>query len=447
MFGTEATEDQELNVLVLHRLGDPMRRLAAVEELEMMLETSGRCGLIISHDAHLPFPSYLREVDFQLIVLGPTFLCSRYHEETLKNVLDDYDFVRTASACKVALPQDDYDCCGILDEWMSNWKMDRLYAVCSDELDILYPRMRAESEVHLGFTGYVNSDWIQNWSDWKPWSERTVDVSYRASRLGPNFGRLGQLKSQIAGRFIEALGTDHSFKLDISTNPKDFIPGVEWRNFLANSKFCLVTPSGSSIIDPDNKIRKCTYAVTARFRNPSFDRVEAKCFPGQDGKHVLTAISPRNIEAALSGTVQIATPGSYSGILKPMEHYIPLEEDCANISEVLSMMSDMALVQRIQRQAREAVLSEPRLRQEVIVDEILGFARSITKSRSVHGTEREVFEERRSRYLHEIERTHNSYWRRARRWQKLRAFASHLGVRRAVVFLKSLPATLHRPAA
>ena len=46
---------------------------------------------------------------------------------------------------------------------------------------------------------------------------------------------------------------------------------------------------------------------------------------------IYTAISPRNIEAALSETLQIATVGQYSDLMDADQDYLRLNEDCSNI--------------------------------------------------------------------------------------------------------------------
>ena len=127
------------------------------------------------------------------------------------------------------------------------------------------------------------------------------------------------------------------------------IPGDKWHNFLEDSKFCLATPSGSSLLDPIGEYRKKVYKY--KLKNPfaTFEEVENACFFSKDGKYEFTAISPRNIEAALAQTVQIATPGNYSNIMNPVEHYIPLNEDCSNIEEVVRMMNDSILIHEIKK--------------------------------------------------------------------------------------------------
>ena len=63
-----------------------------------------------------------------------------------------------------------------------------------------------------------------------------------------NYGHIGYLKGSIGERFIEAV-QGQKLNLDIST-PKDVIAGDKWHEFLEDSKFCLVSPSGSSVLDP-----------------------------------------------------------------------------------------------------------------------------------------------------------------------------------------------------
>ena len=76
----------------------------------------------------------------------------------------------------------------------------------------------------------------------------------------------------------------------------------------------------------------------ARNPNADFQEIADSCFSGQDNRVTFTALSPRNIEAALLGTVQLATPGSYSGLMQPLAHFIPLAEDCSNIADVLEQL-------------------------------------------------------------------------------------------------------------
>lgn len=410
-------------------MGDPRYRREAVRALEYMIPECRPDLNCIVHDADLPFPDYLKDINYHLIVLGPTFLCHRYHPSKLARVLVTYDFIKHSDACKVALPQDDYDCSGILDDWMVDWKIDRIYTVCADHWNVLYPKASQTTEIILGYTGYVSAKRISAWQSPKPHTQRQIDVSYRASKLSANFGGVGQVKWEIADRFKSAVSKHKELRLDISVDPKDLIPGDAWHAFVEDSKFVLTTPSGSSLLDPWNEIRKCVAEYTERNSNAPFQQIEKHCFPGQDRQYIFTALSPRNIEAALAQTIQIATTGCYSRLMNPVDHYIPLDEDCGNIDYVLEMMADESLVQKIKKQCKESILSEPRLRSKNIVDEIVAFAELIVSQRIVTANQERI-ERKFARYNSEIQKISESFWRRKRMNKKLKLVAAMLGAKR-----------------
>ena len=72
----------------------------------------------------------------------------------------------------------------------------------------------------------------------------------------------------------------------------------------------------------------------------SFEEVYLKFLKKEEKKrHDLLCNIPRNLEAALSETLQIATAGEYSGLMDADHDYLKLEEDCSNIEQVLKISS------------------------------------------------------------------------------------------------------------
>jgi hypothetical protein len=393
----------------------------------------------VVHDTSIPLPWELAVFPWDLIVLGPTFLCARYNDSRFSQTLRDFEWVRDSKACKVALPQDDYDCSTILDDWMSDWSVDYIYNVCPNNWEVLYPKSSQNSEIRLGYTGYISDEWIRTWESPKPLGERPIDVSYRAAKLPANFGRIGQLKSDIAQSFLDRFPSTSKRELDISTDPRAVIPGVAWHRFMEDSKFCLVAPSGSSILDPRNEIRRCVQAFTALRPNATFEEIEKHCFPGIDGEHVFTAISPRNIEAALAQTVQIAVVDSYSGLLEPNEHYIPLDENCSNIDDVVAAMDDHALTERLRIRAKEAILSAERLRATAIVDEILSLAGiSSTRMARVEPS-RQEFQRVQSIHGEKVLSVSEKFWKYQRRRTWVRRLFAKLGAGRVRDLIRNSP--------
>ena len=96
-----------LNILVLHRMGDPKYRREAIRTLEYMIPEhlgSERYNCFV-HDASLPLPSYLKDVEYHLIVLGPTFLCFRHFPKQLGEILEKLDFIKILPHAKLHCPK------------------------------------------------------------------------------------------------------------------------------------------------------------------------------------------------------------------------------------------------------------------------------------------------------------------------------------------------------
>lgn len=321
-------------------MGDPIFYRESVRSLEhMMYELRGSHNCVLC-DASLPLSHTLHKVRFHAIIFTSTFLDLRYSPSIFVSTLKKLKFLLNYQNIKIALPQDDYDCSDTLDKFFVDWNFDLVYTVCPDHWDILYPKTNTKNILKLAFTGYIDENWISSWSNPLPYASRPIDVSYRASKLPANFGSLGQLKWKIAHTFIDSLPRCHNLNLDISVDPASFIPGRKWHAFLESSRFTLVSASGSSLHDPYGSIRTQVKKYYYRHPNADFETIQSALFPELDGKYIFTALSPRNIEAALALTVQIATPGSYSNLLRPFVHYLPINSDCSNINDILQFMKN-----------------------------------------------------------------------------------------------------------
>ena len=188
------------------------------------------------------------------------------------------------------------------------------------------------------------------------------------------------------------------------------IPGKYWYDFLRNSKFCLTTPSGSSLLDKRGEYRDLVSNLIKFSPDISFYEIE-KQFEPADCAYRFEAISPRNLEAALLGTVQIATPGSYSNVFHEMEHFVPLEEDCSNIEDVLETIKDATAMRRLQKNARESVLSREDLRLSNLVKRLLEFIENRRSQNHVSRDQEKRMEDIVNRYNQEIRVRSFLHWK------------------------------------
>jgi hypothetical protein len=428
-------------ILCLHQMGDPRRYREAVRALEFMFAAERADCDVVVHDADLPLPKYLQAFPFDLIVLGPTFLGARQSLTKLRAVKERYGFIQNSQACKVALPQDDYDCSQRLDDWMVDWKVDRVYTVIPDHWDRLYPRYSTTNRLRLGFTAYIASSWIARWANPRTSDLRRIDVSYRTHPRGRLSCRLRNLKFDIAQRFLSAASTvpgAHEMRLDISADEDKFIAGAAWQEFVENSRFCLTTPSGSSLLDPCGEIRQRIQQASSQNPGATYAEIWRDLPESDQQKLTFSAISPRNIEAALAMTVQLATPGSYSGILHAPENCISLAEDCSNIEAVVEIMKDRMFCERVSHSCREAFLDVDRLRQSVFVDEVIDFAGGAGRTKPpLHAADGHSSRET-ERYRLEAGPAGEVYWRRQRLIQGFKSSIRRIAGRRVVNLVRQL---------
>lgn len=355
---------RKIRVLHLGMTGSPWGQTLAVRSLTKMFTRDSRLD-VISIDALAPIPSGLESVSFDLIVLSPTFLAARYSRDLLDSTQRKFAFIESSTALKVALPQDDYDCSSILDDWVTDWDVDLTYTICPHNWKLLYPRYCQTGRLRLGFTGYILENQVRSLASTKSWVNRSIDVSYRTAQLPPNFGALGYLKTHIVNILKQELPTNHNLELDLSTRSEDRITGRLWHSFLENSRFVLVSPSGSSLIDPYGDLRQATHSASVKHLTP--DEFLSAVSQLRYLRCKNTMVSPRNIEACLLGTVQVAISDDYSGILQANDHYIPLESS----SDLISRLRDEFEWNLIRDRARDAILSVPQLRATNLISELI----------------------------------------------------------------------------
>ncbi|MFD2055331.1 hypothetical protein ACFSQT_20425 [Mesorhizobium calcicola] len=71
-----------------------------------------------------------------------------------------------------------------------------------------------------------------------------------------------------------------------------------------------------------------------------FHEMRKRFFAEQDGVVTISVISPRVFEAAALRTLLVMYEGSYSGILTPWRHYVPLKKDHSNLGAVADFIRD-----------------------------------------------------------------------------------------------------------
>lgn len=393
----------KLNILILHSLGNPKLAPGFLGKHVFSLQINYPEHNYLYHDAALPIPEYVKQTKFDAIILDVTFLHVRWAgDKSFAKRLNDYRFVAESDSVKIAFPQDEYDCHISLDNWMCDWKIDVVFSVISSGWDVLYPKYSKQGEIRLGYTGYIDEallDWVP-----KAFSDRAIDIGYRARKLLPYFGRLGEVKWTI-GRDVAVLARDAGLNVDIVLGTQGTLLGRKWLDFINDSKFTLGANSGSSLLDPVGSIQKAVKLYALNNPNACFEEIEAACFPGQDGKHQFTAISPRVFEAALLESCQILVEGEYSNIIKPWRDYIPIRSDASNFNEVIEAIRDVSFVKKITKNCKDSILSVDNLRYKNSTQSVLDLVVSKIANRKCQSSHENI-DRVIKRYQNEM---HNKY--------------------------------------
>jgi hypothetical protein len=170
-------------------------------------------------------------------------------------------------------------------------------------------------------------------------------------------GRGAQEKHLIGLGFGERVnGT--GLKVDIETNESRRIYGGSWYYFLADCRAALGVEAGVSIFDIEDNVRTGYERIIGRRPGITFEEMSELLLERWEDNIYYRTISPRHFEAAALKTCQVLFAGKYSGIMKPMVHYIPLEKDFSNFNEVVKMIHDKTLCRELTENAyRDLIVS------------------------------------------------------------------------------------------
>ena len=364
---------EKLNILTLHRLGNPRQVVRFLRKHVFFLRDHAPEHNYVYHDVAAPLPDYVKDIHFDAVVLDVTLLCSRWGQrDVLERCKNEYAFVRDLDAVRLAFPQDEYDCHELLDDWMIDWNVDVVFSVIDSDWDVLYPRYHKTGEIQLAYCGCLDETLLDYTA--KPFGERSIDLGYRTRKLVPFCGRIGETKWTI-GVEVERLARSRDLVTDIVVDDSKKLLGVKWIDFINDCKFTLGSNSGSSLLDPTGDVQRAVRRYLSSHPKATFEEVEEACFPGLDGQYAFTAISPRVLETATLGSGQILVDGAYSGIVKPWEHYLPIRADASNFDEIVEAMGDVEEMERMIKRCREAILDCRFLRYSFQAQRILDLIR------------------------------------------------------------------------
>jgi hypothetical protein len=285
----------------------------------------------------LGFPSALKNFRFDIIVLHYSLfgLPINLNEEFLRFL------AMSEKSYKIAFLQDEHRYWPERSKFINSYGIDRVYTLLEQEyFEDTYLRHTSVSKLVPNLPGYASQEMVTGAQHHcKPDRERTIDIGYRGRRLPYYMGRGSQEKHLIGVEFKQR-AAPLGLRVDIETDENKRIYGRAWLRFLGNCRAVLGVETGVSVFDINNTVRPqyakiCKGHPDTSYPDCNFKEFHDTVLAPHEDRIFYRTIGPRHFEAAAFRTCQILFEGKYSGILKPMVHYIPLKKDFSNFEEVI----------------------------------------------------------------------------------------------------------------
>jgi hypothetical protein len=367
-----------MKILVINKIPlQKAKRLISVTESERIFTKFSMENTIVEANYRVTNSNKLLKYPWDVIILTASTLSERTSTYSLNNLQNFLAPLKDHGAYKVAMPQDDYHCPDDLDKLLNDIEIDLLVTIFHKERFLLYPKISNNSKCSViqGQTIYF-TDTFNFLRDrfFTPIEKRQYDVFYKATNDPVLPNSLGVKKALLSKSFEKALNLK-----DLKTNfpqGKNLIAGNKWFKLMSNSRSILGSNSGSDFIIrnavlADSFKKKFADLSTEDREEPldefNFNGIEKTMLP-------MTAISPRNIDAASIGTTQILVEGSYSNILKPGLDYLETDFNFSNIEYLLECLNNFKLIRNVTEHAWNTISTSPDLRFDRIFQHIIEYS-------------------------------------------------------------------------
>lgn len=208
-------------------------------------------------------------------------------------------------------------------------------------------------------TGYVPDSLLNLPNSAKPLAERDWTLGYRSRPVPYTYGRLTQEKLLI-GQRMKQICAERSIPANIEVTEESRIYGAAWPEFVGNCRAVLGSESGSNVFDFDGSIKPTIEAFLKEHPDADFESVHERFLQGRDDTIRMNQVSPRIFEAIALKTGLVLFEGTYSGVVRPWEHFIPLKKDFSNMDEVFSALADLPSLEAMIQRAYDDVIASGR---------------------------------------------------------------------------------------
>jgi hypothetical protein len=295
------------------------------------------------------FPNNLDKLEFQIII----FHYSLFGTDSYRLDSRFEDYIRNAQkSYKIAFYQDEHHFCKRRFDFINQFRIDCVYTLLENNyFKDVYQKYTKVPKLVSNIPGYVSENLVVLAKRYgKVDDEREIDIGYRGRELSYYMGAGAQEKVVIAEELKKrACGSD--LRLDVETNEYKRLYGNHWYRFIGNCKSMLGVEAGVSIFDVDDIVLEEYKNIIGNNPKIGFNDISKRLLNKWENNIYYRTISPRHFESAAFNTCQILFEGKYSGIMKPLIHYIPLKKDFSNYEDVIRIYKDQLFRKELTKNA------------------------------------------------------------------------------------------------
>lgn len=304
--------------------------------------------------------------DFDVILVN--FCCRLHYGSLFSDACDE--FVAGFPGIRIVVLQDEQENTLAVRKRISSLKPHILFTTLPPGAwPTVFPKeVFNETRVVRLLTGYARQGSLPSDLSLLPLKERRLTLGYRVTPHVWRWGELGKLKIEVGQRFHHAC-RERGIPADIAWTEQAKIYGDDWLRFNASCQGVLGSESGASIFDWHGDLQRRETQFRHTHPTATCDDFLAE-IAGQEVSFDTGQISPRVFEATITQTALVMVEGTYAGLLRPEEHYLPIKRDFSNIEEVLDRMADLENLQKMADRAYDHLIKSGKFSYKAMAEKI-----------------------------------------------------------------------------
>jgi len=289
----------------------------------------------VVHQGELPAWVPLESFDVVVVHYSLYLLGDAYLSEKSKQKLAWY------SGLKALFIQDEYRTVDLIAREVARCGINLVFTCLDEEVaKQIYQRYEPNVKCVRVLTGYVPEK-LKLYRP-KEISKRRIDVFYRGREYPPYHGKFGKEKAEI-GALFKNHTKGRGLRYDIASSERQRLYGIHYTEAIRSSRATLAVESGCSTFDDTGQLFSACDMILqlmGKRRRKDAEELCKEIYERSLDLHPIAQISPRCFEAIVLGTLLILYEGSYSGVLTPWKHYVPLKKDFSNIDDVVRLLKN-----------------------------------------------------------------------------------------------------------